>query len=389
MGRIAWWALCSLTYSAFIGAAAADDSEICFKGTGDAAIAACTAVITSCEAKGMDLPSKRAGRGVGDEARGAGDKPSQDLDKLDKKTQLDCKIPALLARGNQYFGKGDYDQALQDYSQAIELDPNNAIAFYDRANVHSATRNYDRAIMDYGEAIRINPTYARAFNNRCFVHNIEGRYDRAIEDCSQAIRHDPRQANFFVSRGNAYNNKGDYDHALQDYNKAIELDPGYVNASVGRSNVLIKTGEYKGAIQDLNKVISVQPTNATAWNNRCWAKAILGKEKEALLEALSDCNEAVRLRPTDPHSLDSRAFTYLKLGSFDKTAFDRAISDYDQVLLISSKQRTSLYGRGIAKLKKGDAAGKDDVEAAKAIKTEINEDRKADIVEEFRSYGIQ
>ena len=50
--------------------------------------------------------------------------------------------------------------------------------------------------------------------------------------------------------------------------------------------------------------------SASAYNNRCWARALLGQ----FPQALSDCSESLRLRPGDVNTLDSRGFTYLKAG---------------------------------------------------------------------------
>jgi tetratricopeptide (TPR) repeat protein len=72
-----------------------------------------------------------------------------------------------------------------------------------------------------------------------------------------------------------------------------------------------------------------------------------------------------------------RRLTYLKLGQFD-----HAIADYDKALSVIPDKADALYGRGIARLKLGDAAaGKTDIAAAQAI--------RADIGQEFVRRGVQ
>ena len=67
---------------------------------------------------------------------------------------------------------------------------------------------------------------------------------------------------------------------------------------------------------------------------------------------------------------------YLRLSRLDD-----AVADYDEALRRNPKQAGSLYGRGLAKLKKGDAVGGEaDIAAARAI--------QADIAEEFARYGV-
>src|SRR5215470_9323016 len=89
--------------------------------------------------------------------------------------------------------------------------------------------------------------------------------------------------------------------------------------------------------------------------------------------ALPDCNEALRLDPKSPEAFDSRAFVYLRMGKFD-----RAIADYSAALARDAKRAESLYGRGLAKRRQGDAVGDADIAAAKAI--------RPDIVEEYARY---
>jgi hypothetical protein len=74
---------------------------------------------------------------------------------------------AFLNRGRGYAGKRDYDRAIQDYDQAIRLDPNNAAAFSSRGNAYNHKHEYDRAIQDppragcdpeaLGELLRLGP----------------------------------------------------------------------------------------------------------------------------------------------------------------------------------------------------------------------------------------
>lgn len=61
---------------------------------------------------------------------------------------------------------GDNDRALQNYDQAIALDPNYAIAYVNRAVVHAQQGNYDRAIRDLDQAIALDPNDGLAYVNR-------------------------------------------------------------------------------------------------------------------------------------------------------------------------------------------------------------------------------
>jgi tetratricopeptide (TPR) repeat protein len=92
---------------------------------------------------------------------------------------------------------------------------------------------------------------------------------------------------------------------------------------------------------------------------------------------LSDCERSLLLRPNDYKTLDSRAFVDLKSGNWDS-----AIENYNLALKIQPRYANSLYGRGIARQKKGDHDGGDaDIKAAKAV--------RGDIVEAFKRLGVE
>jgi tetratricopeptide (TPR) repeat protein len=89
-------------------------------------------------------------------------------------------------RGNAYNGKGEYDRALQDFNEAIRLNPNVAGAFYNRGIAYNGKGEYDRAIEDFNEAIRLNPNYAEAFYNRGITFLALRQEARAAADFAKA-----------------------------------------------------------------------------------------------------------------------------------------------------------------------------------------------------------
>src|SRR5580704_12694215 len=200
------------------------------------------------------------------------------------------------------------------------------------------------AVIQSGQETGTN--LAAAFTIRGRAHRAKGDYDHAIADYTEAIRIEPNYVLAFYSRGIAHFNKKDYDRAVADYTVSLRLAPGDVIALQNRGHAYQAKQDYDSAIADYSEAIRIEPRFPYAFNDRCYARAIAGRE---LPQALADCNEALQLIPNDIHTLDSRGFAYLRLGEFDK-----AITDYDAVLKSNPRQAGSLYGRGLAKQKKGD-----------------------------------
>jgi tetratricopeptide (TPR) repeat protein len=211
---------------------------------------------------------------------------------------------------------------------------------------------------------------AEIFNHRGVAYRLKGDHDRAIADYAQAIKLNPKFAAAFNNRGVAYDHKGDFDRAIADYDQTIKLKPS-AEAHFNRGNAYLGKSQYASAIDDYNQAIKLKADFAAAFDNRCWARAVVG----ILKQALADCNEALRLIPGNASTHDSRGFIFLKM-----TNFDAAVSDYDAALQVDPKLAFALYGRGLARLRNEDPAGEADITAAKAL--------QADIAEEYARYGI-
>ena len=136
---------------------------------------------------------------------------------------------------------------------------------------------------------------------------------------------------------------------------------------------LLKKNEYDQAARDYDEAVRLEPNRASGWAGRCWTRAVLG----SLPEALDDCKRALHQVPGDAAAHDSLGLIHLKMDQVGA-----AIDDFSSALRFDPKLASALYGRGLAKLKNGDAAGsKADISAAKTIRAEIGDD--------FTRYGVQ
>jgi tetratricopeptide (TPR) repeat protein len=206
---------------------------------------------------------------------------------------------------------------------------------------------------------------AAAFYYRASALLEKNEIDSAIADFTYAIGIDPNDTDYLHARAAAYEARNDFTHALADYDRAVQINPKSVNALHSRGASFQRKGDFARASADYGEVTRLQPDNPDAWAARCWVRAAGGRE---LQQALSDCNQALKLKDDAPDVLDTRGFVHLRLGKYDD-----AIKDYDAALKLDPKIAGALYGRGVAKMKKGDRAGAGtDVAAAKAIQSNID-----------------
>jgi tetratricopeptide (TPR) repeat protein len=91
-------------------------------------------------------------------------------------------------RGNAWFAKKNYENAIAAYTEAIRLDAINEPAYYHRGVARFDAQDYDGAIADFTEAIRLCPKNANTFNNRGSVLAAKKSYENAIADYTEALR---------------------------------------------------------------------------------------------------------------------------------------------------------------------------------------------------------
>ncbi len=93
---------------------------------------------------------------------------------------------ALLQRGFAYEKAEMFAEALADYSAVIKSDPSAEKAYSNRGNVYFKYERYDQAVADYTQALVLNPTNDVALYNRAVAYQRLGQPTKACQDWQQA-----------------------------------------------------------------------------------------------------------------------------------------------------------------------------------------------------------
>jgi tetratricopeptide (TPR) repeat protein len=94
-------------------------------------------------------------------------------------------------RGVAYYGKGQFDKAISDYNKAIEINPRDAIPYYNRGLAYGKGKGqFDKAISDYNKAIEINPKYAIAHYNIGCIYSLQNNLSKALKYLELAFQND-------------------------------------------------------------------------------------------------------------------------------------------------------------------------------------------------------
>lgn len=139
------------------------------------------------------------------------------------------RLPEDCLTANAAMEAGDYNLAIDHYLMCIETGelPDTALAavYFVMGDAYSAKGNRYQAIQDYGEAIRLDPGHAWAHNNRCWNYALLRQASEALQDCDEALRLLPDQPEILDSRALAYWLLDDREKARRDLERARQLDP--------------------------------------------------------------------------------------------------------------------------------------------------------------------
>ena len=170
-----------------------------------------------------------------------------------------------LEKANCLHNLERYDEALESFDRAIELDPKDQLAWALRGDVLDNLKRYEEALVSFDRAIKLGATYHSVWVLRGNVLNNLERYDEALASLDRAIELDTNDPWDWNNRGNVLNNLKRYDEALESFDRAIELDANYQWAWANRGNVLNKLKRYDEALESFDRAIELDANYQFAW----------------------------------------------------------------------------------------------------------------------------
>ncbi|MEO8606235.1 MAG: tetratricopeptide repeat protein [Chloroflexota bacterium] len=223
---------------------------------------------------------------------------------------------ALFRLGVVYINQGDYEQAITYLNQSIAVCTVNCYLDYlERGIAYGQSGNQDAAIADYSKSIELNPDDYSGYYSRGYIYISQANYEAALDDFNHAIPlctqdcHNP-----YFLRGLIYGQFGDYEKSIDDLNHAIELNPDFAQSYASRGNIYYMQGDYTQALSDLSQGVSLNTGDVNAVEARAEVYFALGQYDNAL----TDFQTFAKANPDDKFALSGLAITYHALGDAEQ-----------------------------------------------------------------------
>jgi tetratricopeptide (TPR) repeat protein len=141
------------------------------------------------------------------------------------------------SRGMAYLSLNDRDRAIDDFSNALELDDKNQEAALSRGGVYLNRKQYGRAQDDFSMVIKLNPRSTAAYAGRSRAYQEAGDHDKAIADFTKLLELEPRNAGALYSMGVSYKAKQQDDKALETFDNLLKIEQNNAAASYQKAGI--------------------------------------------------------------------------------------------------------------------------------------------------------
>ena len=262
---------------------------------------------------------------------------------------------ALVALSSTNLQQQQFEEGIQNATKAIELNPQLALAYANRAYGHCGLKNFEQAISDANRALQLDPRLSIALVNRANAHLGMRQFAAAYDDANAAIAANPEQMEAFLNRGLASLNLGKPDAAVQDFEHALQLAPAYEPARANLKLALVVRAEslavqgppmLNRVIGDCTRALDIDPNFVPALSLRGGAYL----DADRLDECEADVSRAIQLNDRWAPAYTVRGAVHLRAGRLDE-----CIADCTKSIELAPKLSMPYLVRRQAYIEKGDS----------------------------------
>lgn len=282
-------------------------------------------------------------------------------------------------RGNNYARLDQPKKALEDFSQAIKLYPQNNIYYYDLASVQMSLEKYKEAVVNFRKMLNVHPDYlwinfnlAKCYSElkladsaQYFVNlhikqypndeegydlkgNIiaaQGDYANSLEQFNKALHFNSEREDFYEDRGDSYYYSDKYKDAIADYQKAMSLNKKRSYPAERLGDCYFQLKDYGKAMNYHQLAIKIDPNNKDAFVGVSMDKVELNDYKGAI----EFCKKAISVDSTFDTALSTLGWIYYSSGENDE-----CINYSTKALRFNEKSTYAMFNIALATLRKGE-----------------------------------
>ncbi|MGD1698440.1 tetratricopeptide repeat protein [Dapis sp. BLCC M229] len=228
-------------------------------------------------------------------------------------------------------------------------DIGNAKKVFTKGIANTENKNYEQAVENFTKAIEFNSNFASAYSNRCLVYLQWGKYEAAIADCTEAIKINPENIEANLNLGLAYYEIGNYQQAIAEYTQVLNHNHNDFRALYNRGLANFELNNYQEAIGDYNLILANTQQDATfnqadIYNERGLAYLM----SKNMHKAKSDFSYAIYMDAGNSRAYYNRGCVCSKMGNIEG-----AMADFSKTLKLNPHEAQAYLNRGLLRQESG------------------------------------
>jgi tetratricopeptide (TPR) repeat protein len=237
--------------------------------------------------------------------------------------ELQCKKALELnpqsARAYYYlglalFGRKEFDQAIQYFSQAVEREPGTGEIHTNLGAAFVAKGMLNEAVSHLEKALQIDPNDAAAHSNLGVVMLRQGDKQGAIRHLSEAARLKPNDHEAHYDLARVLDEEGNIDAAMEYYLKTVQLKPDHAMAHARLGVALCAKGAFKEGLPHLSAAVDLEPDNTSVRYNFAITLARLKQHDQAIAQ----WQQLLKRDPRNADVLSCLAASFAETGRLDE-----------------------------------------------------------------------
>ena len=215
--------------------------------------------------------------------------------EIDAQSKKDRKRAEQLVKdGDKAYSQKNFRLALDNYTQAVTLVPNDAYAHYRKGFAHYYLKELDLAIPEFDVALAKGYKPIEIYKVRWQLHTEKKNYDAAADDVRQVLKVEPNNSDFILAMAEISYERGAFKEAVDGYQKAILKTPNngnlFYKLAVSKSNL----GDFEGQAAAAEEAVK-KNTQFLAESFRLIADARVRQKR--MPEAIDAYERSLRSKP--------------------------------------------------------------------------------------------
>jgi len=257
-------------------------------------------------------------------------------DSVDQSEGIKGIKRAIDARINELLENGEYDQALKEIDDFIDIYPKDVELYISKSEIlNDELERYDEALEVVEKGLKIDNKEPYLYNNKATILFNKGELDKALDLIDIAIKFNG-DADFLFKKSLWLLEKGLLFKALIEIERALEINSNYIEAREFKIELLERLESYEAVVLEYDKVIELDPNNDDHYINK---SAVLNNNLEEYDLALEAVEKGLEINQKNPVLFENKAMILINKGKIEESidAIDSALAIEENSETLSKK----------------------------------------------------